>query len=641
MRPSFVISALAISGSSLLALRSDAAQLNVPADYATIQAAIVAAADGDEVIVSPGTYFENIDFLGKTVTVRGVDPDDPSIVWDTVLAGDEVNVCVTFANNEGTGSVLAGLTIINGKYGVYCKGDWRAPCVIPRPTITKNTIMNCTKGGIGIENASATIVSNTIRNNGGTGVAVGQISPTFCPANQIVVDSNTIRENASGLRCSGDGGPVTVTKNLFQDNTIIAIDCSADQPKGLLTIADNEIIGNGGGIKVNWGDKSKSIVARNNLLANGSGITAEATVIDSNTIIDSGLGINTLSEATISANTIAGNTQGGITFWYSGTVIVGNAIADNTAGQDESPYLQDVGGGIFCRFAAYISENVITGNKAQYGGGVYSAATNLWLTNNVIAYNEASIHGGGLVLDDVVACGNLIAGNKAGGAGGGIHVQNWRVNSLTANTIVGNSAAQGPALFYQGQAARLTNCIIHDNGRQGQPQLHTEALHFRIRNSNIQGGQHAVEGEATWLSGNIDANPLFVDPGHWDGDTFILGDYRLLPGSPCIDAGTNDVDNPSTWVTEVLPATDLAGIPRVIDGNLDGTATVDIGAYEFLPGDVNYDGRVNILDLITIRASLNQDPTSSLAARKADANADGRVNIEDLIFVRNRLGKDR
>ena len=81
------------------------------------------------------------------------------------------------------------------------------------------------------------------------------------------------------------------------------------------------------------------------------------------------------------------------------------------------------------------------------------------------------------------------------------------------------------------------------------------------------------------------------------------------------------------------------GLPRVIDGNLDGIATVDIGAYEYLPGDVNYDGRVNILDLIAIRASLGQDPGSSPAARRADANADGRVNIEDLIFVRGRLGK--
>ena len=53
--------------------------------------------------------------------------------------------------------------------------------------------------------------------------------------------------------------------------------------------------------------------------------------------------------------------------------------------------------------------------------------------------------------------------------------------------------------------------------------------------------------------------------------------------------------------------------------------------------DVNGDGRVNILDLITVRNSLNKDPMSDDAAAISDVNADGRVNILDLITVRNSL----
>ena len=51
-------------------------------------------------------------------------------------------------------------------------------------------------------------------------------------------------------------------------------------------------------------------------------------------------------------------------------------------------------------------------------------------------------------------------------------------------------------------------------------------------------------------------------------------DGHLLPGSPCIDAGTNTPE-------EGLSATDLDGNPRVIDGDSDGFATVDMGAFEF------------------------------------------------------------
>ena len=71
--------------------------------------------------------------------------------------------------------------------------------------------------------------------------------------------------------------------------------------------------------------------------------------------------------------------------------------------------------------------------------------------------------------------------------------------------------------------------------------------------------------------------------------------------------------------------------------NRDGCATVDMGAYEYLPGDVNYDGKVNVLDLLLVRNSICRDPASSPAARKADLNNDGKVNVLDLIAARNGL----
>ena len=88
-----------------------------------------------------------------------------------------------------------------------------------------------------------------------------------------------------------------------------------------------------------------------------------------------------------------------------------------------------------------------------------------------------------------------------------------------------------------------------------------------VNNCNVQGGFDGV--------GNIDLDPMFVSPDGPDGDPSTVGDndYRLSPGSPCIDTGDS---------TNVLcTALDIQRSPRLLDGLLDGNAITDIGAYEF------------------------------------------------------------
>jgi hypothetical protein len=70
--------------------------------------------------------------------------------------------------------------------------------------------------------------------------------------------------------------------------------------------------------------------------------------------------------------------------------------------------------------------------------------------------------------------------------------------------------------------------------------------------------------------GNVDVAPRFVDPA--------AGDYRPASGSSLIDAGRPTVDPPDT---------DLAGNPRPVDGNGDGTAVPDAGAFEYQLPDPN------------------------------------------------------
>src|SRR5262249_30583777 len=83
--------------------------INVPADQPTIQAGIQAAANGDTVLVAPGTYRENVNFLGKLITVQS--SGGPAV---TIIDGGRAGSVVTFENGESTSAVLKGFTIENG-----------------------------------------------------------------------------------------------------------------------------------------------------------------------------------------------------------------------------------------------------------------------------------------------------------------------------------------------------------------------------------------------------------------------------------------------------------------------------------------------------------------------------------------------
>jgi len=326
-----------------------------------------------------------------------------------------------------------------------------------------------------------------------------------------------------------------------------------------------------------------------------------------------------------------------------------------------------------------VTDNLITGNYYRPsfagGGAVYVDARSMRFADNVVACNARS-SGIMSLVDEALILSNVFAGNGRFGIDGrrsevGHHDVYYRSSlHLDGNLIIGNQ--EGGILMFVTNAtlsnntlvdnagfdlwadccdAAIFDCIIWQRGSSSALRIGPgETTNLRVSHSLVKGGQAAATVDPdctlTWGPGNIDADPRFVDPGHWDDagtpddqsdDFSVLGDYHLLPGSPCIDAGTNDIDNPATTEVETLPEKDIAGVTRIIDGNLDGTATVDMGAYEYLPGDVNHDGRVNILDLIRVRNAIGQDPASEPAARLADLNLDGKVDILDMILARYAL----
>jgi predicted outer membrane repeat protein len=314
-------------------------------------------------------------------------------------------------------------------------------------------------------------------------------------------------------------------------------------------------------------------------------------------------GSPTITDNTISNNRVPNTGYGGGIWcaWVTAPVIVGNTVAENTGG---------TGAGISCDHAAsaLIALNTVRGN---YGEGL----------------------GGGICCmgrEPATISNNLIAGNT-GWAGGGLAFSS-NGPSLTVNNTIADNTAQldgGGVLNTYQASASLVNCILWGNraGEGGQIALWApyegEWTALSVSYCDVEGGQDEAHVEPgctlTWGDGNIDRAPRFVDPDD--------GNYRLKPGSRCINAGSNEAVPPTLTA-------DLEGKPRI-----QGCA-VDMGAYEsdHVHGDVNGDGCVNVADMLVVRNSMGISPAAEDVVG-ADINGDGLVNVADLLIVRNQMGQ--
>jgi len=348
-------SASILIAAALLSPICYSADIWVPDDYTLIQDAINAAVDGDMVIVRPGTYVENIDFVGKAITVKSEMGADV-----TVIDGNQAGSVVVFQSGEKELSTLEGFTLTNG-YGV-----------------------NNTGGGITCKNASPTISNNTILGNKTDGNGGG----IYCIDSSPEITNNTIKDNSASFGCGG-------------------VYCDSSSPRiAYNTLTGNMTGGPGGGIFCYSNSHptiANNVISRNTSDGSGGGIycycysspTITGNIIFRNSAYHgAGIFCYDLAFPTIINNLISENKA----LWFGGGIEIYNLFSITVSGNIITGNTANFGGGISCFLSSFtITNNIISSNTAaDSGGGIRCEESSLTITNNTVTGNTANNNGGGI-----------------------------------------------------------------------------------------------------------------------------------------------------------------------------------------------------------------------------------------------------
>ena len=348
--------------------------------FSVIQDGIDAAKDGDEVVVFPGTYFENIYFKGKNIVLRSSDPGNPAVVDRTIIDGLSSGSVVTFAGTEGTTCVLEGLTITNGSGtpdivitigagiifgdfqsfggGVYGNGTSatlrnnfiRDNFTINRLPTHIVTFPTFSSIGCGVYQVHGLITNNRFENNRADDSRQQTTDGGALADCDGTIDSNTFKKNQTGLwRCDG----------LIRDNTFnfneeyCMLGIGGDIHSNLFLNTDGPVI---------IGSTTGTVVGNFFVYNKGTAIS-HGGLVENNIVLNNERTL-VWCHGIVQNNIIAFNKRPGL-IRCNGTVR-NNIIYDNTDDEDAA--------GIFdCK--GTITNNIVWGNVSPTGLQINESST--------------------------------------------------------------------------------------------------------------------------------------------------------------------------------------------------------------------------------------------------------------------------
>ena len=501
-----------------------AVTIHVPADQPTIQQAIDAAVNGDEIVIAPGTYLEHIDLLGKAVTLRGTDPNDPAVVAATIIDGgndpnapgfpQNVGTVVACRTGEGPDTVLLGLTITGGAAsagnGLAAGGGigmFQANPTVTNCRFVNNSVADPAADGGGIycgfggpvTFTGCEFIGNSANDGGGLFVIINPVSVIDCVFrdNTSMDDDDSFSGDGAGL-FAGSTPSITVTGCMFENNTATGAGGGAwlfSTDVGVVNVTNCDLIDNtasdedGGGALIWNGETTVTdcVVRGNSAGDDGGGLSiifslnlnmSQCTFENNNSDGNGGgLGIfaadSTMSNCQFSGNTALGN---GGALNLGGTSITHNVTSCTFENNDA----QDSGGAVSCGQSALEFDNcTFLNNHATVGGGgmQFAHTDSITLTNSEFELNSADDSAGAVSI-----FGNIpfsvrdceFIGNTAGPeGGGGLSISNNDsinvVKEVVDCTFANNTATGGGGGvdLFSADIVQHVNCVFQQNTAAG------------------------------------------------------------------------------------------------------------------------------------------------------------------------------